>query len=82
MNEDQISLLQKVWGAWKVVSRKIGEFQARVILTLIYYVVIPPFALPVRWAGDPLALKPGTPRGWRRRADSAETEPMRAARQY
>jgi len=82
MNEHQTRLLRKIWHAWKVVARKIGEFQARVILTLIYYTIIPPFALLVRWISDPLTLKPGAPKGWQGRTDSAETEAMRAARQY
>ena len=56
-------LLKSVWGAWKRVARKIGNFQARVLLSVFYSLILAPFALAVRWGGDPLAIKPGSPRG-------------------
>jgi hypothetical protein len=69
MNEEsnamrQPGLFRRFWEGWKKVARKIGNFQARVLLFLFYFVVLAPFALLVRWASDPLAIKPKTPRGW------------------
>jgi len=52
------------------------------VLTLLYFVVIPPFAALVRWIADPLAIKPRTARGWRDRQDPPEASLERARRQY
>ena len=35
----------------------IGDFQARVLLSLLYFVLIPPFGLLVRALMDPLQLR-------------------------
>jgi len=72
----------RLWAWWKASGRRLGEFQARVVLTLCYFLVIPPFAGLVRWTADPLAIKPATARGWRDRPDSRGTGLERARRQY
>jgi hypothetical protein len=56
--------MRRLWEGWKRVTRKIGDFQARLILTIFFYVVLAPFALAIRWGADPLAMKPGGQRGW------------------
>lgn len=57
----------ELWQSWKHAAKAIGDFQARLILVAFYFVIAAPFALLVR-AGDPLALKSGSARGWRARA--------------
>jgi hypothetical protein len=42
---------------WRVVARKIGEFQSRVVLALMYFVVMAPFAIGLRCVTDPLRLR-------------------------
>ncbi len=74
--------LKRAWRQWKGVARKIGELQARIILTVCYFLVVAPFALVVRWATDPLAIKPGTPRGWRARPCEKLASMQRAIRQH
>jgi hypothetical protein len=54
-----VALLKRAWARWKVVAHVIGNFQARVLLTLFYFVVVPPFALIVKLFKDPLALRGG-----------------------
>jgi hypothetical protein len=54
--------LRRLWEGWKRVGRKIGDFQARVLLTLFYFVILAPFAVIVRFKADPLGLKRGG--GW------------------
>lgn len=77
-----LATLAWVWARWKKVARVIGDFQSRVLLTLFYFVIFAPFALAVRWASDPLAIKHRTLRGWRPR-DSQESSPLeRARRQF
>jgi hypothetical protein len=56
--------LRELWAAWKRIARKIGDFQARILLTIFYFVLLAPFALLMRRTSDPLALKAQTPRGW------------------
>jgi len=54
--------LNALWQGWKSVARKIGDFQARLILTIFYFVVLAPFAMGVRIFSDPLQLK--SRKGW------------------
>ena len=49
--------LMRLWGRWKIVAHAIGNFQARVILSLLYFLLIPPFGLLVRIFMDPLQLR-------------------------
>jgi hypothetical protein len=49
--------LKKLWEAWKRIARVIGDFQARVLLTLIYAVLVLPFGLAIRLFSDPLDIK-------------------------
>jgi len=69
--------LRRAWQAWKVLARKIGNFQARVVLTLMYSILVLPFGLGVRLFGDPLRIKK-PPAQWRDRPD--ETFDMEWAR--
>jgi hypothetical protein len=68
------------WRWWTRVAHRIGDFQARVLLTVFYYVILGPFALILR-RGDPLAIGPGAARGWRRREAGARPLAEQAHRQ-
>jgi len=50
-------MLRKAWNAWKRVAQKIGNFQARVLLTIIYASLILPFGLLIRLFADPLRVR-------------------------
>jgi len=76
------SAVRNFWEWWKRVAKRIGDIQARVLLTLFYFVVFGPFALAVRWRSDPLAIKAGAPRGWRSREDGKGDPTERATRQF
>jgi hypothetical protein len=75
-------LLRRLWHGWKRVGKTIGDFQARVLLTVFYFVVVAPFAVGITLLGDPLAVKPRSPRGWRVRAAPTGSPLMRALRQF
>lgn len=49
--------LKRAWQAWKRIAHKIGNFQARVLLTVFYGVLVMPFGLAARWFSDPLRIK-------------------------
>ncbi len=49
-------MLKRIWQAWKELAHRIGNFQARVILT-VFYALLAPFGLGTRAFSDPLRLK-------------------------
>lgn len=71
-------MMKSFWEKWQRVARRIGDFQARVILTVLYFVIIGPFALIVRGVADPLSLKKGAHQRWRVKAN-VEGSPMKRA---
>jgi hypothetical protein len=50
-------MLNRLWEACKGIARRIGDFQARVLLTVIYAVVVLPFGVFLRTFGDPLRIR-------------------------
>ena len=52
-----LGTLRKLWAAWKRIAHRIGDFQARVLLTVIYALLILPFGLTIRLFSDPLKIK-------------------------
>jgi len=72
--------LRRLWEGWKRVGRKIGDFQARVLLTVFYFVILAPFAMGVRLLADPLGLKQAG--GWRAVTPPDDTAIQRARRQF
>lgn len=56
--------MQQLWQRWKRFGRKMGDFQARLLLSFFYFVIIPPFALLIQWFADPLELKTDTSQEW------------------
>jgi hypothetical protein len=73
-------VVRLVWDRWKVIAHVIGNVQARVLLTLFYFVVVPPFALIVKLAKDPLGLRP--PRGASFWSPRSGADPAAAHRQF
>jgi hypothetical protein len=49
--------LKRFWAGWTKVAHIIGNFQARVLLTIMYAILVLPFGLAVRLFGDPLRMK-------------------------
>lgn len=50
-------MLRELWHKWKPIATRIGNFQARLILSLFYFAIVTPFGLAVRFLSDPLYLK-------------------------
>jgi hypothetical protein len=75
-------MIKRFWEKWQRVARRIGDFQARLILSVLYFMLIGPFALIVRWGADPLSLKMGAERGWRAKADEDGHSMKRALNQF
>ncbi len=74
--------LRMVWKRWKRFGKRIGDLQARALLTVFYFVLLSPFALALRRWSDPLAIKPGAAKGWGARPVENGTARERANRQF
>jgi len=70
--------LKRLWTAWKSIAHVIGDFQARVLLSLFYFVVLGPFALGLKMFSDPLGLRRTSSVRWLVRDEGATT----AGRQF
>jgi hypothetical protein len=69
-----IALLARAWARWKVIAHVIGTFQARLLLSLFYVLVVPPFALILKRLKDPLMLRPSQAGGlWVERPRAARS---------
>jgi len=49
--------LRKAWETWKRIGQFIGDLIGRLVLTVFYFTLFMPFALGVRFFGDPLAIR-------------------------
>jgi hypothetical protein len=77
-----VRLARRAWARWTAIAHVIGTFQARVLLSVFYFVVVPPFALIVRLGRDPLRLRPGSDEtGWIDRPPP-DTSAATASRQF
>lgn len=50
-------MLKRAWQAWTGIARAIANFQARVLLTIFYAVLVLPFGIASRLFSDPLRIK-------------------------
>lgn len=75
-----MTFLKRVWEGWKSLAKKIGDFNARLILSLFYFLILGPFSLLVR-ISDPLHLRKNS-HGWTKRPASDETTLNRALEQW
>ena len=73
-----MTLLRRFWEGWKRFGKKVGDLQARFLLIVFYFVIIPPFALAMR-AADPLGLRHAGG-GWRVRPQGPDGDPLVRAR--
>ena len=59
-----VTVLKKIWTAWKRVGQFIGDFIARVVLSLFYFTLFVPSGVGVRLFGDPLDMKAKANHSW------------------
>ena len=75
-----MDLLKRLWVGWKKVARKIGDFQARLILAVFYFIILGPISLVVRWK-DPLGMRKKSQKGWLPKVAPERTPMERALQQ-
>lgn len=62
-----MNLLKRFWSAWKKLGQFIGDWLARIVLTVFYFTIFLPFGLGVRLFSDPLKIRAGYPLQWQER---------------
>jgi len=62
--------LKIIWVSWTRLAHRIGNFQARVLLTVLYAVLVFPFGVIVRLFADPLRIRK-RPANWLDHSDEA-----------
>jgi len=50
-------LFKQLWAKWKVFMTQIGNVWARIVFSVLYFLIVTPFGLGVRLLSDPLQLK-------------------------
>jgi hypothetical protein len=65
------------WRLWKQIAQKVGNLQARILLTVFYSLLMFPFGIAVRLLFDPLRVK-RPPAEWSEHPE--ETQDFRWAR--
>lgn len=81
---DQVKqgFFRRLWEGWKRIAQKIGDFNARVILTLFYFILLFPFAILLKIFTDPLEIKKKEHVGWHTVENDTELSALeRASRQ-
>jgi hypothetical protein len=80
--KENTSIIRRAWEWWKRVARKIGDFQARILLTVFYFLFFAPFALAIRFLTDPLSIKNNDNPEWEIKSQSEGTTIEQAKRQF
>ena len=66
-------LIRDFWHGWKAFGQFLGDWLARVVLTIFYFTVFIPFGLGVRLFADPLQIKTHPAQFWRPRPTGDQT---------
>lgn len=54
------NLVKRLWQSWGNFSRRMGNFQTRIFLSLFFFILVSPLALVVKTFSDPLSIKHGS----------------------
>jgi hypothetical protein len=74
-----MKLLRRFWNGWKRFGKKVGDFQARALLSIFYFLILSPFALLMRLA-DPLGLRKSGDPAWQPRPAAPDGDVLARAR--
>lgn len=61
------NVFMQLWHRWALLSKKIGDVQARLLLGIVYILIVLPMGGLLRAVSDPLGLKPGSGSNWIKR---------------
>ena len=78
-----IKLLKRIWAGWKRIAKAIGDFQAAVLLTIIYWLVTGPMSLISRLGGGGAEFRNrDLPSYWTTKPSSGMSEAERLDHQF
>ena len=77
-----MNVFKTIWKYWKNIGHKVGNFQARLILSFFYFVLVFPFAAIVRLGAKPLRLRMSHTSNWLKHEVEPEDVMLRARRQF
>jgi hypothetical protein len=72
----------RLWHGWQELGRNIGDFQARLLLTVFYFTVFVPFGLITRLFLDPLQVRRGSVKSGLNPRQTLDTDLDAARRQF
>ncbi len=75
-------VLKIVWAKWQIFGHKLATVQARILLSLFYFLILGPFAVVLKLAADPLHLRAAGSRRWTPREQPPGEARTLARRQY
>ncbi len=75
-------LLLRLWHGWQELGRHIGDFQARLLLTVFYFTVFVPFGILTRLFLDPLHVRKGVYQSGLNSRKTLDTDIPSAQRQF
>ena len=67
-----MNFLKTVWRKWRAFGKVMGDFVARIFMTVFYFTIAIPFGVGVRLFKDPLHLK-SRQTSWLNREEREET---------
>ena len=65
-------VLRRAWSGWLRFATVLGNVQMVILLTLVYWLLLAPIALPYRFFGDPLRLRRAGAATWVERTPTAD----------
>ncbi len=72
-----------LWQAWKGFARRMGNYQSRMLMALLYFSVVLPFGLAMTALSDPLHIKrTGISSNWEPKHNPVKPSLEEAGRQY
>jgi hypothetical protein len=51
------NFVRRLWSTWERFGHRLGSFQSLVILSFLFFIIVSPFAIAVKWFSDPLRIK-------------------------
>jgi len=69
-----MEILKRIWKAWRALGHFMADVVGRVVMLVLYFTVVAPFGLAVRFFSDPLHMKGGAPAWEKREAEAATLE--------
>lgn len=64
---------------WRILAQRVGTFQSRMLLSLFYFLIIPPFAAIIKVFSDPFRSKDRLATQWHPK-QAPQQDPLQAAR--